>query len=173
MKTAIEKETEKLAGLKLRYLGRASNLLWLGFGDLIDVVRRGETEELAEFALHVQCAWRITKASTIYVGSHDFYVPSSKWEGDMEDFYWDIQGNNRFDERVRWLMRSIKSGLVVENIEADTFGGLTVYLSNDYTLEIFPNSSETGDYSESWRLFRSGDDSPHFVVSGQRIEKFD
>jgi hypothetical protein len=167
MKEAIEKETMKLEGLKLRYLGRASNLLWLGFGNLVKVDRRGEIEEQAEFALHIQCAWRIVRTRSIFVGSYDFYEPHSRWDGELDDFEWDIQGNNRFDERARWLTRGISNGIQVEKIEADVFGGLKLYLSQNFTLEIFPNSSDTDEYSEFWRLFSPASDGPHFVVSGQ------
>ncbi|MCM3728808.1 hypothetical protein M3226_24505 [Neobacillus cucumis] len=79
-------------GLKLRNAGRASSLFWLGFGEMISVSRKGETEETAEYALHIQCSWRIIKENKILVASRDFYSPRSGWNEDNEDFDWDIQG---------------------------------------------------------------------------------
>lgn len=85
-------EIGKLVGLKLRNAGRASSLFWLGFGEMISVSRKGETEETAEYALHIQCSWRIIKENKILVASRDFYSPRSGWNEDNEDFDWDIQG---------------------------------------------------------------------------------
>ncbi len=45
MREEIKSQVEKLVGLKLQYAGRASNLFWLGFGDIVQIVRRGRTEE--------------------------------------------------------------------------------------------------------------------------------
>ena len=42
MREKVQTELGKLIGLKLRYAGRASNLFWLGFGDMVLV--KGEKE---------------------------------------------------------------------------------------------------------------------------------
>ncbi|MFX3618690.1 MAG: hypothetical protein ACE3JK_14370 [Sporolactobacillus sp.] len=103
MKEKIEEALNKLIGLKFQYAGRASNLLWLGFGPMISVTRRGKTEQLAEYALHIQCAWRIMKENRMVAASADFYYPRSDWKGMDDHFEWDIQGNNRFDEKINCL----------------------------------------------------------------------
>jgi hypothetical protein len=69
MRAAIETELGKIKGLKLQYAGRLSNLFWLGFGELVQIIRRGKTEEPAEYALHLQCSWRITLENKIVVAS--------------------------------------------------------------------------------------------------------
>ncbi|SMQ78177.1 hypothetical protein SAMN05444673_3281 [Bacillus sp. OV166] len=53
MKEVIISELGKLAGLKLQNAGRASNLFWMGFGDMIQINRRGRTQETPEYALHI------------------------------------------------------------------------------------------------------------------------
>lgn len=41
----------------------------LVFGDMIQINRRGRTQETPEYALHIQCSWRITLDYTIVVAS--------------------------------------------------------------------------------------------------------
>jgi hypothetical protein len=77
MKEIIISELDKLVDLKLQDAGRASNLFWLGFGDIIQIIRRGKTQESAEYVLHIQCSWRITLKNKIVIASKDFYSPYS------------------------------------------------------------------------------------------------
>ncbi|MCM3796474.1 hypothetical protein [Priestia megaterium] len=170
MREAIRSQIGKLIGLNLRYAGRASNLFWLGFGEMISVTRRGKTEELAEYALNIQCSWRITKDNKILVGSRDFYSPRTGWNEENDDFDWDVQGNNRFDERIEFFIENAKEHVTVERVEPDEVGGLKIFLSQDYLLEVFPDTSEDDEYSEFWRFFNRRENSPHFVVTGNGIE---
>lgn len=170
MRAAIEIELGKIKDLKLQYAGRASNLFWLGFGEMVQIIRRGQTEETAEYVLHIQCSWRITLENKIVIASRDFYSPNSKWDDLNEDFDWDIQGNNRFDERIQSFFNDNEQ-LIVEEIEADDFGGFAAILSNGYKLDTFPDSSEDDEDSEHWRFFNPKEKSPHFVVSGEGIER--
>ena len=65
--------------------------------------QKGKTEEVAEYALHIQCSWRIVKGNKIVVASRDFYSPRTGLDDENEYFEWDVQGNNRFDERIEFL----------------------------------------------------------------------
>jgi hypothetical protein len=170
MKEVIISELGKLVGLKLQYAGRASNLLWMGFGDIVKIIRRGRTEETAEYALNIQCSWRISLGNKIVVASRDFYSPSSEWDGDIEDFNWDIRGNNRFDERIKTFIKD-NGQIKVLQINSDEVGGLNVFLSGGSKLEVFPDSSEDDEQSEHWRFFNRKENSPHFIVTGNGIEK--
>ena len=170
MREAIRSQIGKLIGLNLQYAGRASNLFWLGFGEMISVTRRGKTEELAEYALDIQCSWRITKDNKILVGSRDFYSPRTGWNEENDDFDWDVQGNNRFDERIESFIENAKEHVTVERVEPDEVGGLKIFLSQGYLLEVFPDTSEDDEYSEFWRFFNRRENSPHFVVTGNGIE---
>jgi hypothetical protein len=152
MKEVIISELGKLVGLKLQFVGRASNLFWMGLGDIVEIIRRGRTEETAEYALHIQCSWRISLGNKIVVASRDFYSPSSEWDGDIEDFDWDIKGNNRFDERIKTFIKD-NGQIKVLQIDSDEVGGFNVFLSGDFKLEVFPDSSEDDEQSEHWRLF--------------------
>lgn len=169
MKETIIKETNKLKGLKLRTAGRAAGMLWLGFGEMIPITRRGITEEGPEFALHIQCSWRLSANAKIVVAYQDFFVPRSDWMEEDEDFEWDIYGNNRFDERIRGFLNAADEALVVTDVEVDSLGGLKIFLSARFVLEVFPDSSDEGEYSEFWRLFNRRQNSPHLVVSGNGV----
>jgi hypothetical protein len=172
MRAAIKAELNKINGLKLQYTGRASDLFWLGFGEIVQIIRRGRTEETAEYTLHIQCSWRITLYNKIVVASRDIYAPNPEWDDLNDVFDWDIQGNNKFDERIKSFSK-YSGQLMVERIEADDVGGIEVFLSNGYKLEAFPDSSgdDDGDDSEHWRFFNRKENSPHFVVSGKGIER--
>ncbi|QFT89219.1 hypothetical protein FIU87_11220 [Bacillus sp. THAF10] len=170
MREEIKSQIGKLVGLKLQYAGRASNLFWLGFGDIVQIVRRSRTEETAEYALHIQCSWRITLGNKIVVASRDFYTPYSQWVEKNEDFDWDIQGNNRFDERIKHFTKDNRQ-IEVLQIVSDEVGGFNVTLSGGYNLEVFPDSSEEDEQSEHWRLFNRKKNNYHFIVTGNGIEK--
>lgn len=170
MREEIKSQLGKLLGLKFQYAGRASNLFWLGFGDIVQITRRDRTEETAEYALHVQRSWRITFGNKIVVASRDFYSPNSQCDEKNEDFDWDIQGNNRFDERINTFQKD-KEQLIVLQIDSDEVGGLNVTLSGGYKLEVFPDSSEDDEHSEHWRFFNRKENNPHFIVTGNGIEK--
>lgn len=170
MKAAIKAELDKINGLKLQYAGRSSDLFWLGFGEIVQISRRGRTVETAECALHIQCSWRITLYNKIVVASRDIYTPNSEWDSLNDDFNWDIQGNNKFDECIKSFTKD-SGQLIVERIETDDVGGIEVYLSKGYKLEAFPDSSGDDDDSEHWRFFNRKENSPHFVVSGKGIER--
>jgi hypothetical protein len=171
MREEINSELRKLSGLKLQYAGRASNLFWLGFGEMISVRRRKGTERMAEYSLHIQCSWRITKGNKIVVASRDFYYPRSDWDEENDDFDWDVQGTNRFDEKIKNFLEVVKGQLIVERIDSDDIGGIKVHLSDKYVLEAFPDNSEEDEYSEYWRFFNMKDASPHFVVGGNGIHR--
>lgn len=157
----------ELIGKKLHSAGRASNLFWLGLGETTTVIRRGKTEESAECYLHIQCSWRIVQHNKILIASRDFYSPRSDYIDDDENFEWDVIGNNLFDERMKTFIQSAKKRLVVEKIESDEIGGLKVFLSDSYVLEVFPDSSQNDEF---WRFFTRNDISPHFVVYRNGID---
>ncbi|MFB2348654.1 MULTISPECIES: hypothetical protein [Priestia] len=153
MRKAIRSKLDKLVGLNVRCAGRASNLFWLGFGEKILVTRRGKTEEVAEYALHIQCSWRIVKGNKIVVASRDFYSPRTGLDDENEYFEWDVQGNNRFDEPIEFFIEGINEHTIVERVDSDEVGGLKIFLSQGYLVEVFRIRQKTmsivssGDFS--------------------------
>lgn len=146
-------------------IGRASNMLWIGFGEPLKVYDyKGNEVTKSSISLHVQSTWRIINKGEkkIKVASSDMYTPNSNLEW-SDDFNWDIQGNNLFDEKSkRWLGDNI----FVKDYKINRWGDLLLLFSNEDSLEIFVNVS---DDSECWRLFENNSNKDHFVVTGQGV----
>ena len=63
-----------LIGEPLSEIGRAANMLWMGFGkDVKTTNLKGQERTVSEYALHVQCAWRMIYKKEIIIGNNDFY----------------------------------------------------------------------------------------------------
>ena len=168
----IENGLQPLVGLKLSIARRAADLRGFHFGH-IRQLKRGTA---GEYALHIQCPWRLEGPSGIVTGRSDLWepaaiVPDMDWEN------WDYEkGANLQDKEIGVLMGSydpqtrsyVNDGdrLVVEAVRADACGGATIVLSGGYRLVLFPDRSR----GEDWRIFRSGTDEPHLVIAGGKVE---
>jgi hypothetical protein len=150
---------QQLSDLALRDIGRAANMLWLAIGELRESVSPlGNPRIVGEWALHVQCVWRICQRGHIVVGYRDFYYGES---GEPLDD-WDTPGNSRFDTTVAALRQQFAAAPpFIKSIIVDEVGGFSIHLTGDYRLDVFPDHSKTE--CEHWRLFRPGDDQSHFV----------
>ena len=155
---------------------RAADLQVFQFGDKRTVTsdfgpRKGQESEVGEYALHVQCAWRVRGPSGIVVGSSDRYYRSGPdpFPKEEDDWDWSIPGANRRDERIReWLQaRSYE----VERVSADATGGIVLSFATGFALDVFPDDSLDGEYDEHWRLLRPADLSSHFVLRGGGIDQ--
>ena len=171
MAEKIRAATSNLIGLPLWDAGRASDLVWFAFGERRIVQDfRGESKEVGEYALHVQCAWRLVQGDCTIVASRDLYYPAG-WGMDSPDvpadFKWDVQGANRLDERLKPFFQNERKDLIVNRVEAGIAGALQIFFRDETVLEVFPNDSFEGEH---WRLFRPYRDERHFVVTGKGIE---
>lgn len=75
----IDNYLKILLNQPLLAIGRASNMLWVGFGKEIECTNfRGQKVKKSSIALHVQSSWRIidTKQKEIIVAQSDFYFPN-------------------------------------------------------------------------------------------------
>lgn len=159
---------DQICGEKISYIGRASNMMWIGIGDIAEIMnRKGKLIERSKFALHVQCSWKIVNSQKkeIIVASSDFYFPQSTIDDKdfyVENFEWDIQGKNLFDKKAKeWF--DTRSPINIDSYNINEFGDLQITFSNDERLEIFVDSS---DNTEAWRLFSILDEK-HLVFTGQ------
>ena len=79
MQAEIEKATAILVGVPLFQCTRAVDLAAFSFGKRRTVRDKHQTtREIGEYALHVQCAWRITPAHNVVVGKGDLYYPADE-----------------------------------------------------------------------------------------------
>ena len=163
----IEGYVNILIDQPLRSIGRAANMLLIGFGENISRVDyQGNNEEVSRIALHVQCPWRMVDKENklILFARSDIYEPNSTVEW-TEDFNWDIQGINMFDEKAKIWIES-NPGLYVKDLRINIFRDLRVFLSNDTVLDVYVDSSTE---KECWRLFECESGKEKFVATGKRI----
>jgi len=169
IKKQIENTLNILIDMQVNDSGRAGDLQWFTFypanpaSPIID-----SNVQLLEYALHVQCAWRIVGIEGIIVASRDRYYPAGVDPyKDLENFDWDKAGNNRRDERINKFLNDRKdSPLVVLAIEADDLGSIHIRFKGGYALDIFPDDSLRGEF---WRFFKRSSTDKHFVVTGDGI----
>ncbi|MDX8036214.1 hypothetical protein SK803_38970 [Lentzea sp. BCCO 10_0856] len=159
---AARRSTAELIGERWLHIGRACDLVWLGFGPYREVTdHRGGTREIGEYALHLQCPWRVTCGDRLVTRSSHIYVPGPDWTGDG-DFDWDVRGANRFDVRAGELTAHLAGErIVVTSVEVTERGDLTVALSDGLRIEALRAGSVR---DESWRFFRPHRDDDHVVV---------
>jgi hypothetical protein len=169
MRTELATAVASLVGLPLWSSGRAADLQWFAFGDRRTITTsNGKEREVGEFALHVQCPWRIVCDDKIVVGSADLHYPADETAEVPEDD-WDGVVTRR-DRRVSALFESGRRFFTVKQVDVGDAGALRIALDEGYALEIFPQSSVN---NEDWRLFRPYLDEPQVVVSGIGIEPDD
>lgn len=168
----IESVITPLVGIPLWDAGRAADLLWLALGQRQTIQDfRGKPREVGAYALHVQCAWRFVQDEKVVVGNRDLYYPRGYTDPKQEiprGFNWDVQGANRCDEVLAELFAGGAKQYVVLRVEAGHAGELALLLEGGLTLQIFPNDSLVGEH---WRLFRPGTDAPHWVYTGNGLER--
>ena len=114
---------------------------------------------VSQYALHVQCFWRITGPDGEVVSENDFptFNPETgKRIGERTD-----------DKAQPFYARIESAALVVQSIDVSTTGNVRVEITEGYTLEVVPKWGRT---DEQWRLLTPGDPDSHFVVSGLGVE---
>lgn len=82
---------------------------------------RGRTKEVGEYAVHIQCAWRIRHGDRVIVGSRDLYNPPHESD-DPDKFDWDVQGTNRRDRGIAKLFQNETRPFMVPDVEVGEAG---------------------------------------------------
>lgn len=168
----IEQQLTLLIALPLSITHRAADMRIFHFGE----VHTDDKGSFAQYAIHVQCAWRIEGPGDIITGRSDLWEPAQTGP-DFDWKSWDYDtSENLQDHKLSRFLNDHTPGtysaplpaarLIVERIEADTYGGATIHFSGNYRLRIFPAGSE----GEDWRIFEPNRQKPHFVIAGGKIE---
>jgi hypothetical protein len=166
-KAQIESVLSALVGLPLWSAGRFLDLEMFEFGPR-HLVRdhRGNEREGGEYALHTQCAWRITGPQGIVAGSRDRFRPRGNPAEVPDDFDCNVSGTTLCDQRVDALFaQHSQNSLLVEQVKVGEWGAFSLALNGGISLDVFPDST----IDEHWRLCRYLEN-PHFVVTGSGIE---
>lgn len=158
---ALSATLANLVGLTLSATGRAGNLQWFQIGPLREIVTpRGTRKSVGTYALHVQCAWRITAIDRVLVGSENaeaakqFVLTSSNIPGEHDG---DPSANATGPGRRE-----------VAAVTQHRAGHLQLEFADGTMLEVFPLSPNS---SEWWRLIQNDDPSRHWVVSSNGVEE--
>jgi hypothetical protein len=159
-----------LLGLKLVAATTVGNMRYFYFGVLRRTAEGRLGHGIADFDLCVSCPWRIESPGMIVVGSGDYYDRAS----DNEDPKW--KPGKPWGTRQNELLEMLLGGvdpetqvllnttdhLVVEGIAPDPFGGVTLSLSDQYRLVVFPSSTQDID----WILHAPSDRAGLMVTGG-------
>lgn len=138
---------DEILGKRLRYIGYCLDLLWMGFGDIIerDDTILNQKEYVAQYSLHIQCPFEI------YDNQRKYMVLSS---GDTSQFEYNQLEINKH------LEKTFSQYCVDEFIQSYNFhnGNLTMQ-----TQKLLINIFGTGDCDEAWRLFKTESNDEHLV----------
>lgn len=174
---AVGAALAQLHGKELVVARRAADLRGFHFGDLheVDLPKEPFRSVRGDWALHIQCPWRLDRPEGIVTGRSDLWLTEA---GDMPDTP-DVDGvpnDSLQDLRIaEWLghrdpvLGSIPAAIsrpLVLATRALAHGGAEIDLSGGYQLTMFPD----GSAGEDWRLFRCGVDEPHFVITGGQVD---
>ncbi|MGV8864838.1 MAG: hypothetical protein ACOH2T_27240 [Pseudomonas sp.] len=167
VKQMVETILCKLVGQSLVGAARAADMLTLQLGELRQrQTPLGRTVETGEWALHIQCAWRIGNAQGIYTGRSDYWQPPEAVESDAVIESWNPELGNLRDSRMSaWIAQRQTSPAKVQSVSSDCFAGIRLHFDDGYTLEVFSDSSS----DEDWRLI-AWDGDEHLVVIGGKPE---
>lgn len=167
MQEEIQNATTVLIGKSVWECKRAGDMAMFQFGERrIRTSHKGQPGEVGEYALHLQCPWRIVNGDEIIMAALDVYKPQSGHEeDDNPDFDWERAGN-LLEERSKRFFENGTREYAVEGVEAKHAGALRLTLQGGFWLEICPCDSLK---EEHWRLFQPSSDQPHFVVTGAGI----
>jgi hypothetical protein len=151
----------QIIGLPLTAARRAADMRTFQFGTLRPV----ERGSVGDFALHVQCPWRVEGPDGIVTGRLDLWEPVE--DNGPFDENWDYEKSpNVQDARLEQWLATNEVPLVVKSVEADEFGGAAISLGQGFVLRLFP----AGTRGEDWRLFRPKTGAPHLVIIGGVVE---
>ena len=126
---------------------------------------RGEPTEVGDYALHVQCAWRLTNGDRVVTARRDLYFPADGSEA-SDDFDYEHAPNLQ-DKIVGEMFRERRLELTVLAVDVGNAGSLRIVLDEAFAVDVMPDDSTTGEH---WRLFVPRTNEPHFVFTGSGIE---
>jgi hypothetical protein len=168
----ITAHLQPLIGLGLSIARRAADMRIFHFGR----IRQVEKGTVGDYALHIQCPWRLEGPQGIMTGRSDLWEPAE----DSPDIDWETWDYDKDENLQDKLIGEFLKGydpqtgsvvnatgqLIVETVEGDAYGGAIIVLSGGFRLVLFP----AGTCGEDWRIFQPQMLESHFVITGGRIE---
>ena len=146
-------ELKKVEGKKINEIGRAADMLWIGFGEKTEkIFPNGKTKQRHAYSLHLQCPWRIVDNSKVILGSYDMYI--TKCENDEYEYASGDDFNTIFDENAKLFNKDIFP-LNVLKVQLDAIGNIKIEFQHNYYLEVFIHSSIEKEF---WRFIETAED---------------
>ncbi len=156
-KNRVESELRRLVGLRTWGPGLAAGMLMISFGDRHrDTTMKGKEVQIGDYALHIQCAWRLARSNAVVVGFAD-YVAAEDDEEKVMKLY-------------NCLNEALSKSPTVTEVSFVRGGAFSLALEDGLYLEAFPSLSDSDPDAEFWRIFRPKSPTSHFVVTPTGIE---
>lgn len=154
----ISSELTKLLGKTLWRLEFAALMATIQFGERKQVLTyKGESAEIGEYSLHLQCEWRLCSNKEIYV-STDLFNVDDKTELMSEPSAAEEKIKLKFYDAL-----ALQRHASVVRVEVYHAAAFSLQLGEDLYLDCIPLA--TGS-RELWRLLGPTEDAEHFVVGG-------
>ena len=110
------------------------------------VTAHGRTKEVGEFALQVQCSWRIRRGDQVVVGCRDLYYPPEESDSPMDDFRLGRSGGQQARHTYCGAFRNETRQFLVRKVEVCEVGGFTIIFDEEYALDFFPDDSLSDEH---------------------------
>lgn len=140
---------EEFVNKSVKKVGHAADMFWIVLED----------EELVEYALHLQCPFRISKGDFIFITNDDIYDESECMP------------------ELLAKSNSILCGKRVLSAEMNSLKDLVIGFEDDLLLQVFNNSRSDEEDIEVWRFFERSKETrehrPHLVVCSDHVENLD
>jgi hypothetical protein len=147
----IKQHLATLIGLDLSGAGRAADMLTLQFGPVREMTtKRGSIKHVGAWALHIQCDWKIERASEVFASAPDFVVSDENTHATLE--------------RIRRLIAD-DGPFTVEGIAVGEDGNVSISMSRQLQFSIVTDGAPD---EEDWRFFEPGANQ-HFVIEGGKV----
>ena len=160
----MQKQLSVIIGLPLTIARRAADMRMFHFGQ----IKSCDRGSWGEFALHIQCVWRVEGPQEIVTGCGDLWEPKDE-DNEEEVWHYDTHENlqdwklkellESYDSKTRSLVNLSKK-LIVESVEIIFPGDLIIKLSGGYKIVTFIHHTR----GEMWRFFSPGTDDDHICM---------
>ncbi len=167
----IHRALTELIGLRLAVARRAADMRVIHFGtmrpapkSILPSQKSKPQGSVGDFALHIQCPWRIETDNEILTGRSDLWEPRECHEGFSYD-EWEYDKDGNLQDHLIDQFVSEDDNRSVEAAAVQSNGAFTLVFSCGSRLVVFPS----GSVGEDWRLFRPDSNEQHLVVSGGSI----
>ncbi len=154
-----------LIGKRLQYICRSCDLIDFGFGAVLQrKASNGKVHNYNEYALHVQCAFRLSEGKNLLLGQDDLFTCMNGEYGCT-----DLAKKDTclFDNKVKIINQLLSENPeYIAQISINPLGDLSILL-NTMRIDIFITGSNE---FEMWRLFAVNTDKPHLIRLGNRFE---